>query len=125
MTQRARGGAIVLSCIITVAVFAHHGPVTLKIDAAASKQPPVLFAHEKHAKMAKSCDTCHHTQKGLKSDTEKVVKCSTCHLNPKDKAPSMREASLTKNPFHTRCVACHKERKKGPVACTGCHVKKK
>lgn len=125
MTERARVGAIVLCGLMAAAAFAHHGPVTLTIDAAASKQPAVKFSHEKHAKVAKSCDTCHHTQKGLKSDTEKVVKCTTCHLNPKDKAPSMREVSLTKNPFHTRCIACHKAQKKGPVACTGCHLKKK
>ena len=123
--KRAKGGAVVLSCLIAVAAFAHHGPVTAMIDEAASKQPPVPFSHEKHAKLARSCDTCHHTQKGLKSDTEKVVPCASCHLDPKDKAPSMREVSLTKNPFHTRCIACHKEQKKGPVACTGCHVRKK
>ena len=106
-------------------VFAHHGPATITISAAAKKQPPVLFSHEKHAKLAKSCDKCHHTQKGLKtSEGVKVVKCSTCHLDPKGKEPSMREISLTKNPFHTLCIACHKEQKKGPTACKGCHVKK-
>lgn len=104
--------------------FAHHGPATIIISGAA-KQPPVPFSHEKHTKLAKSCDTCHHTQKGLKTDVGvKVVKCSTCHLDPKGKVPSMREMSLTKNPFHIRCLACHKEQKKGPTACTGCHVKK-
>jgi|SRR6185503_14688945 hypothetical protein len=108
--------------------FAHHGPVTTTISAAAKKQPPVPFSHEKHAlKLVKTCDTCHHTQKGLKAEGTgmDVKKCSTCHLDPKDKAPSMREMSLTKNPFHIRCISCHKAQKKGPVACTGCHVKKK
>ena len=105
--------------------FAHHGPVTLEIKAAAKKQPPVTFSHEKHAKVAKSCDTCHHTQKGLKSDAEKVVKCTTCHLDPKKpEMPSMREMSMTKNPFHERCISCHKENKKGPTVCKDCHVKK-
>ena len=106
--------------------FAHHGPETIEIKAAAKKQPLVKFSHEKHAKLAKSCDTCHHTQKGLKSDTEKVEKCTTCHLDPKKpNIPSMREMSVSKNPFHGRCIACHKEQKKGPTACTGCHVKAK
>jgi hypothetical protein len=104
---------------------AHHGPANVTLDDAAKKQPGVPFSHEKHAtKLVKSCDTCHHTQKGLKSESEKVVKCSTCHLDPKDKAPSMREMSLTKNPFHVRCIACHKEQKKGPTVCKDCHVKK-
>lgn len=117
----------VLILFVTAVALAHHGPATITISAAAKKQPPVEFSHEKHAKIAKSCDTCHHTQKGLTSDKEtKVVKCTTCHLDPKKpEIPSMREMSMTKNPFHERCVACHKEQKKGPVACTGCHVKKK
>jgi hypothetical protein len=117
--------ASVLPFLVATLAFAHHGPVTVTIDAAAKKQPGVVFQHEKHAKLVKTCDTCHHTQKSLKSDKDtKVVKCSTCHLDPKGKALSMREMSLTKNPFHVRCMACHKEQKKGPIACTGCHVKK-
>lgn len=102
-------------------------PATLKIDEAAKKQPPVVFDHAKHGdKIAKSCDTCHHTQKGLKKEEinkVEVKKCSTCHLDPKGKIPSMREMSLAKNPMHIRCIACHKEQKKGPVVCTGCHKK--
>ena len=120
---------IVISFLVAafaVVVFAHHGPVNVVINAAAKKQPAVPFSHEKHGKLVKTCDTCHHTQKGLTTDQgTKVVKCTTCHLDPKDaKIPSMREMSMTKNPFHERCIACHKEQKKGPTACTGCHVKK-
>ena len=104
-----------------------HYPTVLKIDEAAKKQPAVTFDHAKHGdKLVKSCDTCHHTQKGLtKEQTNKVdvKKCSTCHLDPKGKEPSMREMALTKNPFHIRCISCHKEKKHGPVACTGCHKK--
>jgi len=58
------------------------------------------------------------------ADKVDVKKCSQCHLDPKDKAPTMREMSLTKNPFHIRCIGCHKAQKKGPIVCTGCHVKK-
>jgi hypothetical protein len=117
--------ACVLLGFVAAVALAHHGPATVNINAAAKKQPAVPFSHEKHAKLAKSCDTCHHTQKGLTSDEKtKVVKCSTCHLDPKPPVPSMREMSLTKNPLHVRCIACHKEQKKGPTACTGCHVKK-
>lgn len=105
-----------------------HYPGVLKIDEAAKKQPAVTFDHAKHGDtLAKSCDTCHHTQKGLtKAQTDKVdvKKCSSCHLDPKDaKMPGMREMSLTKNPFHIRCIACHKEQKKGPTVCTQCHKK--
>ena len=114
-------------CLLATLVFANV-PATVTINAAAKKQPPVTLSHEKHATTyVKACDTCHHTQKGLtaeKAKTTKVVKCSTCHLDPKGEVPSMREMSLTKNPFHKACIACHKEQKKGPVACAGCHVKK-
>jgi hypothetical protein len=124
--MRARTIVVTILCLLALSLLAHHGPGTLKIDAAAKKQPAVTFSHEKHATThVKSCDTCHHTQKGLKSDSgAKVVKCSTCHLDPKNpKIPSMREMSLTKNPFHTRCITCHKEQKKGPTTCTTCHKK--
>ncbi len=115
-----------IALLVSTMLSAHHGPGKITIDAAKAKQPAVTFDHAKHATtLVKSCDTCHHTQKGLKTDEgTKVVKCTTCHLNAKGKVPSMREASLTKNPFHTRCIQCHKEAKKGPAVCTGCHVKK-
>jgi Class III cytochrome C family len=100
-------------------------PVTVKLDAAAKKQPAVTFTHDKHVKAAKTCDSCHHTQKGLTAEKDtKVEKCSACHLDPKDpKVPGMRDMSLTKNVFHVRCIACHKEQKKGPTTCVKCHVK--
>lgn len=117
----------VLALVPTLA-YGHHGPTTVTINAAAKKQAPVPFSHEKHAeKLVKSCDTCHHMNKGLKAggDVSKVQKCSTCHLDPKDpKTPGMREMSMAKNPFHMVCVDCHKSGKKGPSTCTGCHVKK-
>lgn len=100
-------------------------PETTIISAAAKKQPAVPFAHAKHVTRAKSCDTCHHTEKGLtKEGAAKVQKCSACHLDPKAGVPSMREMSLQKNPFHSLCIGCHKENKKGPAVCTGCHIKK-
>jgi hypothetical protein len=94
----------------------------------AVKQPAVTFNHEKHSTtLVKTCETCHHMNKGMTKATlakSKVVKCSTCHLNPKGAVPSMREISPTKNPFHKRCITCHKEQKKGPTVCKDCHVKK-
>ena len=123
--MRLRPVVLAVAMLVATALFAHH-PTTVTIDAAAKKQAAVVFPHATHLKVVKSCDTCHHTNKGLTADTKtKVEKCSTCHLDPKDpKTPSMREASLTKNPFHVGCIDCHKEQKKGPTACTGCHKKK-
>lgn len=94
----------------------------------AKKQPPVTFNHEKHAtKLAKSCDVCHHTTKGLTAASDKKPeKCSACHMNPKDpKVPNMLDASLTRNPMHARCIGCHKAEKKGPTVCAQCHRKTK
>lgn len=124
--QKNQFVAAAFLCLAATLAFAHHGPENGTIAAAAKKQPPVPFAHDKHATiLVKTCDTCHHTQKGLKADANvKVVKCSTCHLDPKGNVPSMREMSLTKNPLHIRCIACHKKLKKAPIACAGCHVKK-
>ena len=123
-----RTTAIGLLLCILVATFAFaHYPTTIKLDATAKKQPPVPFNHAKHGDtLAKTCDTCHHTNKGLtKAQTDKVdvKKCSECHLDPKGNVPSMREMSLTKNPMHIRCIGCHKEQKKGPTVCNKCHVK--
>lgn len=101
-------------------------PKQVKIGAAAMKQPAVTFNHEQHAtKLVPKCETCHHTEKGLKATQEKKpVKCTVCHLDPKAmKIGSMRSPSMTVNPMHVRCIGCHKAEKKGPVACAKCHKK--
>ena len=123
--------AFCFCCLFTAVAWAKGAPATVTIGAAAKKQSPVVFSHEKHIARSKSCDVCHHTNKGLTAATEakaKIEKCSACHLDPKDaKVPSMREMNMQKNPFHVACVKCHKEGvagKKGPVVCTGCHPKK-
>ncbi len=119
--------ATFLTLLMATVAYAHY-PGVIKLDAAAKKQPAVTFNHAKHGDtLAKNCGTCHHTQKELtKATTDKidVKKCSACHLDPKDaKIPSLREMSPVKNPMHIRCMGCHKEQKKGPTACTKCHVK--
>lgn len=114
---------------VAAAALAHY-PTTIKIDEAQKKQPAVTFDHAKHGDTrVKSCVTCHHTQKELTKELNAankidVKKCSTCHLDPKDpKIPSQREMAMNKNPFHIRCIGCHKEGKKGPTVCTQCHKK--
>lgn len=116
--------SVLLVCLVVTAVFAHHGPKTITIDAAAAKQPGVTFDHSRHStSLVDGCDTCHHTQEGLTAESDAdVVKCSTCHLDPEGDVPSMRAASLKANPFHVACVNCHREQKKGPVTCKQCHV---
>ncbi len=112
-------------CFVGIQAMGGELPGKIVIKAAAKKQPAVPFSHARHAtKLAPNCETCHHTQKGLTAkSTEKVAACTSCHLDPAKDVPGMREMSLTKNPFHIDCIKCHKAEKKGPVACTGCHVK--
>lgn len=105
---------------------ANQGPVKVSINAAAKKLPAVPFAHEQHATRIKQCDKCHHSNKGLTAENAakaKVEKCSVCHLDPKPNVPGMRDASPQKNPFHSLCMGCHKQQKKGPALCKDCHKK--
>lgn len=117
---------LVLCCFVASLALAHY-PTSVKVDTAAKKQPGVPFNHARHGDtLVKRCDTCHHKNKGLtkaQADSIDVKKCSECHLEPKGNVPSMREMSLTKNPLHIRCLGCHKENKKAPTVCTGCHRK--
>ena len=104
---------------------ASKAPVSVVIDAGAKKQPPVTFPHEKHTKLVKACDTCHHTNKGLTAESKmKVEKCSSCHMKAEGKMGTMSEMNMEKNPMHAKCVGCHKAGKKGPTTCVKCHVKK-
>lgn len=116
--------AVVLAAAITVAA-PHHGPIEVVIDDAQDKRAPVAFQHDQHTELVKSCDTCHHTFEGLTAETDKEVQaCSACHLDPeKATTPSMRQMSLTKNPFHIVCIDCHKAEAKGPTKCDDCHPK--
>jgi hypothetical protein len=120
-----RIAALMVLCLGVTLAFAHHGPDKIVIDDAVAKQPAVPFDHGKHAQtLVKSCDTCHHTSKGLKTDEgTKVPSCASCHLEPKGAVGSIREASLTKNPYHQLCIGCHKGEKKGPTLCKDCHKK--
>lgn len=118
---------IAVAVILLIASVAFAAvPAKVTINAAVAKQGPVTFDHAKHATtLVKTCETCHHNHKGLTKDTKtEVKKCTACHLDTQGKIISMRDMSMTKNPFHVRCVGCHKTAKKGPVACNACHAKK-
>lgn len=125
--MRRNASLVLVVCAVMATVASAHYPAKVKVDVAAKKQPPVEFDHANHGdRLVKTCDTCHHTNKGLakaQAGKVQVKKCSECHLDPKGGVPSMREASPTKNPLHARCISCHKAEKKGPVACAGCHKK--
>lgn len=106
-------------------VKAKNAPDKILLDDCRDKKAAVPFGHKQHINEGKiACDTCHHTQKGLKAGSDAVVKkCAACHLNPTDKAPSCKEKSSSKNPYHIRCLGCHKEKSdpKAPTKCADCH----
>jgi len=106
-------------------VKAKNAPDKMVLNDCKDKKAGVPFAHKEHFTENKiACDTCHHTQKGLKAGSDTAVKkCAVCHLNPTDKAPSCQDKSTSKNPFHVRCIGCHKDKgdPKAPTKCTECH----
>lgn len=112
--------AVVAAASVVLAV---QIPEMVTLDKAQAKQAPVIFPHKAHGEKY-ACDTCHHTQKGMTAEVAKVDPCSSCHLDPeKPEIPSMRQMSLTKNPFHKLCIDCHKKEAKGPTKCADCHKK--
>ncbi|MDY0262956.1 MAG: cytochrome c3 family protein [Syntrophotalea acetylenica] len=44
-----------------------------------------------------------------------LMACSTCHRGGNEKA------ALTREMGHGLCLDCHRQNKKGPVECAGCH----
>jgi hypothetical protein len=118
-------GALAIAASGLMAVAADD---VMTIDACANKQSAVTFPHKTHEGLTE-CSTCHHTQEGLAAGGE-AEKCSSCHLEPEDAAtPKCSEMSMSKNPYHKACVACHKDavkadaESKAPTKCAGCHPK--
>lgn len=114
-----------LMATVAIAAPANKAPATIKINEVAKKKPAVNFGHKAHIDRGISCDTCHHTQKGLKAHSKtEVKKCSLCHAKPAKKGmPGITSASKKKNAYHKNCIGCHKAKKKGPTKCKACHVK--
>jgi hypothetical protein len=108
-------------------------PTNITLEGCGTKQPPVDFDHAQHAEKTK-CATCHHTQAELTAESaEDVATCVSCHKDPEDaKTPSCAEMSPKKNPYHIKCMGCHKDevkkdaslKGKAPTTCKQCHVKK-
>jgi octaheme c-type cytochrome (tetrathionate reductase family) len=81
---------------------------------------PVRFMHNKHMTVSGDCVTCHHYRPEHKNASE-TVRCRACHQEAfNSKVPGR---TGLKAAYHLKCLGCHKEVKKGPVNCTGCHAK--
>ena len=117
-------GILAMTSMATIALAAAQAPDTVVFDKVAAKQPAVTFAHAEHVERVESCDTCHHTNKGLtaaKAAEDKA--CTSCHTEALGALGTVADMSPTKNPLHATCMGCHKEQKKGPTKCAECHVK--
>ena len=120
----------ILAGTALVAVPASQAPDKVTIDDCVAKKAATAFPHGEHSKKL-ACDTCHHTNKGMKAgEATEVQTCGSCHTTPeKAETPKCSEMSSTKNPFHLTCVNCHKEElaknadTKAPTKCDQCHPK--
>jgi hypothetical protein len=116
--------SIALALATAAVLWAHHGPDTVVLDDAGpeARRAPVEFPHKLHVENVDRCDTCHHTQEGLTAGPDiEVQTCASCHLEPDEGVPGIREMGMRNNPYHLSCVNCHREREKGPTACNDCH----
>lgn len=97
----------------------------LKVEAFGTLERPIsAFDHDTHNEKAaiEDCAACHHVYKDgklVEGESSEDQACSECHtLKAQGAQPGLRMA------YHRQCKECHVEKKKGPVACGECHVKK-
>ncbi len=118
---------ILMSLILSVFIcFAQEDMKYIKSPAFKTYQrPPAVFEHDKHNEKAEiyDCSVCHHVYENgklVEGAMSVGQPCSDCHHLKKtkeNKIPLM-------DAYHKMCIGCHKKRKKGPLACGECHVKK-
>ncbi len=108
-------------------------PEEITLEACGDTRTPVSFPHKAHFDDIE-CATCHHSQEDLTLEAAQggleVETCSGCHVEPEEEdTPDCAERSLKENPFHIRCVGCHKDSKAEdeslsvPTKCAECHPK--
>lgn len=114
------GIVVALSAVVVMA----EAPENITLGGCADKKAAVEFPHAAHYELTE-CSTCHHTQEGLTADSEEAVEaCISCHLEPEvEGTPRCGEMSVKKNPYHIKCIGCHKEQDAGPATCDECHPK--
>jgi len=68
------------------------------------------------------CTECHHVYedgKRLEDESSEDQRCADCHeLQDNGSISGLMKA------YHTNCKSCHREKKKGPIMCGQCHVKR-
>lgn len=98
-------------------LYAKDPPKKVTIDKCKKKKSAVTFDHGKHAKEIKDCKSCHH-----KGKEQQACSSAGCHAGKAEgKRPGCEEMSPSKNPYHIKCMGCHKKMEKGPRGCADCH----
>ncbi len=88
------------------------------------KRPPAVFRHDPHNEMARieECSVCHHVYedgKLIEDESSEDQRCADCHeLQNIGRKPALMKA------FHYNCKNCHRAKKKGPLMCGQCHVRR-
>ncbi|GAB6888150.1 cytochrome c3 family protein [Desulfothermus okinawensis JCM 13304] len=106
--------------------FAQEDMKFIKSPAFKSHQrPPAIFEHDKHNEKAEiyDCSVCHHVYENgklVEGGMSVGQPCSDCHKLKKTKENRIPLMDA----YHKQCITCHQKRKKGPLACGECHVKK-
>jgi hypothetical protein len=81
-----------------------------------------MTTHNEKAQIGRLRRECHHVYqdgKLVEGESSEDQACADCHtLKAQGSQPGLRMA------YHRQCKECHVEKKKGPVACGECHVKK-
>ncbi|MBW2262723.1 MAG: cytochrome c3 family protein [Deltaproteobacteria bacterium] len=88
------------------------GPATIVL-AEGSKQGTITFGHKEHEDRL-DCMKCHHEMEDAQGEARS---CHDCHN------PQAVDTFGAKKAFHLQCLGCHKQEKKGPAKCAGCHQK--
>ena len=88
------------------------------------KRPPAVFMHDRHNEQAgiEECNVCHHLYEDgrlIEDESSEDQSCADCHEMEDDgRKPGLMKA------FHTSCKSCHRQKKKGPLMCGQCHVRR-
>ena len=127
--MRKRGVVLMAALLLTVflLVAAYSQEDMTAIDNSVFPEPSrsaSIFNHEEHNEAAEidECNECHHVYEDgvkLEDESSEDQQCSECHeLERSGKKPALMKA------FHTNCKGCHKDKKKGPLMCGQCHVRR-
>ena len=111
--------------IILVSAHSQEDMVNIENDVFENpKRPPAVFRHDEHNELAQieECNECHHIYEDgqrLEDESSEDQRCAECHeLEDNGNIPGLMKA------FHTNCKSCHRAKKKGPVMCGQCHVRR-